>query len=103
MKNFARISVIVAASAMALLSGCASSAKQESTGQYIDDTAITARVKTAIFKDDMLKSNEISVVTYKGRVQLSGFVSTRSSIERAGVVAKGIQGVIDVTNDLKVK
>jgi len=103
MKNFARISVIVAASAMALLTGCASTAKQESTGQYIDDTAITTRVKTAIFKDEMLKSAEISVETFKGRVQLSGFVSTRPSIERAGIVAKGVQGVTAVTNDLRLK
>jgi osmotically-inducible protein OsmY len=103
MKNFARISVIVAASAMALLTGCVSTAKQESTGQYIDDTAITTRVKTAIFKDEMLKSAEISVETFKGRVQLSGFVSTRPSIERAGIVAKGVQGVTAVTNDLRLK
>ncbi len=103
MKNFTRISVLVAASALALLTGCASSAKQESTGQYIDDTAITTRVKTAIYQEPMLKSAEITVVTYKGRVQLSGFVSTRPSIDRAGVVAKGVQGVIEVTNDLRLK
>ena len=103
MKNFTRISVLVAASAMAVLSGCATGAQQESTGQYIDDTATTTRVKNAIYKDEMLKSSEISVETFKGRVQLSGFVTTRPSIERAGVVAKGVQGVTSVTNDLRLK
>ena len=103
MKNFTRISVLVAASAMAVLTGCASGANQESTGQYIDDTAITTRVKTAIFQDEMLKSTEINVETFKGRVQLSGFVSTRPSIDRAGVVAKGVKGVTAVTNDLRIK
>jgi osmotically-inducible protein OsmY len=103
MKHFTRISVLVAASAMVVLAGCASNAQQESTGQYIDDTAITARVKTAIFQDEMLKSTEINVETFKGRVQLSGFVSTRPSIDRAGVVAKGVKGVTAVTNDLRLK
>ena len=103
MKNFTRISVLVAASAMAVLTGCATGAQQESTGQYIDDTATTTRVKNAIYKDEMLKSSEISVETFKGRVQLSGFVTTRPSIERAGVVAKGVQGVTSVTNDLRLK
>ena len=103
MKHFTRISVLGAASAMVVLAGCASNAQQESTGQYIDDTAITARVKTAIFQDEMLKSTEINVETFKGRVQLSGFVSTRPSIDRAGVVAKGVKGVTAVTNDLRIK
>lgn len=103
MKHFTRISVLVAASAMVMLTGCATSAQQESTGQYIDDTAITTRVKTAIFKDEILKSTEINVETFKGRVQLSGFVSTRPSIDRAGVVAKGVKGVSSVTNDLRLK
>ena len=86
MKNFTRISVLVAASAMAVLTGCATGAQQESTGQYIDDTATTTRVKNAIYKDEMLKSSEISVETFKGRVQLSG-----------------VQGVTSVTNDLRLK
>ena len=103
MKHFTRISILVAASTMVMLAGCATSAQQESTGQYIDDTAITTRVKTAIFQDEMLKSTEINVETFKGRVQLSGFVSTRPSIDRAGVVAKGVKGVTAVTNDLRLK
>ncbi len=103
MKHFTRISVLVAASAMAVLTGCATGAQQETAGQYIDDTTITTRVKTAIYKDEMLKSTEINVETFKGRVQLSGFVSTRPSIDRAGVLAKGVKGVTAVTNDLRLK
>ncbi len=103
MKHFTRISVLVAASAMLVLAGCATGGQQETAGQYIDDTTVTTRVKTAIYQDPMLKTAEISVETFKGRVQLSGFVSTRSSIDRAGVVAKGVNGVKDVTNDLKLK
>jgi len=103
MKHFTRISVLVAASAMAVLTGCATGAQQETAGQYIDDTTITTRVKTAIYQDEMLKSTEINVETFKGRVQLSGFVSTRPSIDRAGVVAKGVKGVTAVTNDLRLK
>ena len=103
MKHFTRISVLVAASAMLVLAGCATGGQQETAGQYIDDTTVTTRVKTAIYQDPMLKTAEISVETFKGRVQLSGFVSTRPSIDRAGVVAKGVKGVITVTNDLKLK
>ncbi len=103
MKHFTRISVLVAASALLVLAGCATGGQQETAGQYIDDTTVTARVKTAIYQDPMLKSAEINVETFKGRVQLSGFVSTRPSIDRAGVVAKGVNGVKDVTNDLKLK
>ena len=103
MKHFTRISVLIAASAMVVLAGCATGGQQETAGQYIDDTTVTTRVKTAIYQDPMLKSAEINVETFKGRVQLSGFVSTRPSIDRAGVVAKGVKGVITVTNDLKLK
>ena len=103
MKHFTRISILVAASAMLVLGGCATGGQQETTGQFIDDTTVTTRVKTAIYQDPMLKTAEISVETFKGRVQLSGFVSSRPSIDRAGVVAKGVKGVVSVTNDLKLK
>jgi osmotically-inducible protein OsmY len=103
MKHFSRISVIVAASAFALLTGCATGSQQATAGQYIDDTTITARVKTAIYQEPTLKSAEVNVETFKGRVQLSGFVSTRANIERAGAVAKGVNGVTAVSNDLRLK
>ncbi len=103
MTQFARISVLVAAVALTALAGCASTQKQESTGQYIDDTAITASVKAAIFNEPGLKSAEINVETFKGRVQLSGFVSSRASIDRAVVLAQGVKGVTSVANDMRVK
>jgi osmotically-inducible protein OsmY len=103
MNHFARTSVLLAAVALTTLAGCASSPKHESTGQYIDDTAITTSVKAAIFNEPGLKSAEINVETFKGRVQLSGFVSTRANIDRAVVVAQGVKGVTSVANDMRVK
>ena len=83
--------------------GCASSAKHESTGQYVDDTAITAKVKTAIFEQPTLKSAEINVETFKGVVQLSGFVSSRDAADKAVVVAQNVKGVESVKNDMRIK
>ena len=103
MTQFARISVLVAAVALTTLAGCASTQKHESTGQYIDDTAITTSVKAAIFNEPGLKSAEINVETFKGRVQLSGFVSSRANIDRAVVLAQGVRGVTSVANDMRVK
>ena len=103
MNHFARTSVLLAAVALTTLAGCASSPKHESTGQYIDDTAITTSVKAAIFNEPGLKSAEINVETFKGRVQLSGFVSNRANIDRAVVVAQGVKGVTSVANDMRVK
>jgi osmotically-inducible protein OsmY len=103
MTSFARVSILVAAISLTALAGCASTQKQESTGQYVDDTAITTKVKTAIFNEPTLKSAEINVETFKGRVQLSGFVANRASMDRAVVVAQGVGGVTAVTNDMRVK
>lgn len=103
MNSISRISVLVAAVALTALAGCASTQKQESTGQYIDDTAITASVKAAIFNEPTLKSAEINVETFKGRVQLSGFVSSRANIDTAVVVAQGVRGVASVANDMRIK
>jgi len=85
------------------LAGCASTSKQESTGQYLDDSAIATKVKTAIFNDPSLKSAEINVETYKGRVQLSGFVSTSANVDQAVAVAKGVSGVTSVKDDMRLK
>lgn len=103
MTQFARISILVAAVALTAVTGCASTQKQESTGQYVDDSAITTKVKAAIFNEPTLKSAEINVETFKGRVQLSGFVSSQASIDRAVVVARGVGGVRSVANDMRVK
>lgn len=103
MKQLKFIPVLFAAIAMTALVGCASTPTQESTGQYIEDTAITAKVKTAIFNDASLKSKEINVETFKGSVQLSGFVADASDISRAVAVAQGVNGVTTVKNDMRVK
>jgi osmotically-inducible protein OsmY len=83
--------------------GCASTAKHEGTGEYIDDSVITTKVKTEIFKDDTLKSSEINVETFKGVVQLSGFVKSQADINRAIEVTRQVKGVTGVRNDMRVK
>lgn len=103
MTQFARISILVAAVALTSLAGCASTQTHESTGQYMDDTTITTKVKAAIFNEPTLKSAEINVETFKGRVQLSGFVSTRADIDRAVVAAESVRGVTSVSNGMRVK
>ena len=83
--------------------GCAATATSESTGQYVDDTVITTRVKTALLKDDAVKSFDVSVETLKGVVQLSGFVNTSAQRSAAGHDASSVDGVKSVRNNLIVK
>jgi osmotically-inducible protein OsmY len=83
--------------------GCATTQTTESTGGYIDDTVITTRVKSAIFSDPDLKVLQIKVETFKGVVQLSGFVNSASSVTKARDIAKGIKGVESVQTNLIVK
>jgi|WetSurSiteA1Bulk_404760.scaffolds.fasta_scaffold492062_1 osmotically-inducible protein OsmY len=85
------------------LIGCAATSKTESTGQYIDDSTITTKVKAALFDELSLKTFEIGVKTYKGQVQLNGFVGSEKDVERAGEVTRKVPGVISVKNDLIVK
>jgi osmotically-inducible protein OsmY len=87
--------------AMAL--GCASTAKQEGTGEYVDDTVITSKVKAAIFNEPTLKSAEINVETFKGVVQLSGFVSSKAAENTAVSVTRQVAGVKSVKNDMRLK
>lgn len=82
---------------------CASTSTQSSTGEYIDDSVITTKVKALLAEDDFLKSFQISVETYKGVVQLSGFVDTQDAAARAGQIARSVEGVKSVKNDLIVK
>jgi osmotically-inducible protein OsmY len=88
---------------LASLLGCASTATSQGTGEYVDDSVITAKVKAAIFADETLKSTEINVETFKGVVQLSGFVKQPADIARATEVARGVKGVVSVKNDMLVK
>jgi osmotically-inducible protein OsmY len=87
----------------ALFAACASSPTRESTGEYVDDSAITAKVKAAIAKESTLAGYQVSVETYKGIVQLSGFVDSEKSRSKAGEVAAGVKGVKSVKNNLVVK
>ncbi|HET9577697.1 MAG TPA: BON domain-containing protein [Usitatibacter sp.] len=98
-----RISALAAAVALTFAAGCASTATHESTGQYVDDTTLTAKVKTAILADPSLKATEINVETFKGRVQLSGFVNSKEDITQAVHVAQGVKGVESVKNDMRLK
>ena len=88
---------------LASLLGCASTAKHEGTGEYVDDSVITTKVKAAIFNEPTLKSAEINVETFKGVVQLSGFVSSSGDISKATQLARGVPGVKSVKNDMRVK
>jgi osmotically-inducible protein OsmY len=103
MEQLKRFSAIVVAMLMLSVLGCASGGKQESTGQYLDDSVITTKVKAAILEDPKLKVTEIKVETYKGVVQLSGFVSSRDSMDHAVQVARGVQGVKSVKNDMQLR
>ena len=103
MKQVGRTSILVAALALTAVVGCASTTTHESTGQYVDDTAITAKVKAAILNDESLKSSEINVESFKGQVQLSGFVRSQANIDRAVEVAKGVHGVVSVKNSMTLK
>jgi osmotically-inducible protein OsmY len=98
-----RVSVLLWVILIAGLIGCASTSTQESTGQYIDDSVITTKVKAKIAEDDVLKSFSISVQTFKGVVQLSGFVNSQITVDKAGRIASSVEGVKSVKNDLVVK
>ena len=88
---------------IATFAACASTPTRESTGEYVDDSVITTKVKSLIAKDDLLKAFQISVETYKGTVQLSGFVDSRDAVEKAGEIARGVKGVRSVKNNVVVK
>jgi osmotically-inducible protein OsmY len=83
--------------------GCASTRTHEGTGEYVDDSVITTKVKAAIFNEPGLKVSEVQVETFKGVVQLSGFVSSRADINDAVRVASAVGGVKSVTNDMQLK
>jgi len=83
--------------------GCAASQKKESPGQYFDDSVITTKVKAAVFNEPELKVLQINVETFKGEVQLSGFVDSQQSAKKAGEVAASVAGVKSVKNNLIVK
>ena len=85
------------------LVACAPTATREGTGEYIDDALITTKVKAALAADPQVKATEVKVTTFRGVVQLSGFVSSRDAIDKAVNLARGVQGVRGVKNDMVVK
>jgi len=88
---------------IATLAACAATRTQSSTGEYVDDSVITTKVKTLLATDDFLKSFDIGVETFKGTVQLSGFVNSQKAVDRAAELTRSVKGVVSVKNNLIVK
>lgn len=97
------LSALFLAVALVATVGCSSMPRQEGTGEYVDDSVITTKVKAAILNEPTLKIAEINVETFKGVVQLSGFVSSQAAANKAVEVARGVGGVKSVKNDMRVK
>jgi osmotically-inducible protein OsmY len=103
MRSLRGVAMLVLTIVLASAWGCGSTATTAGTGEYVDDSVITVKVKTAIFNDSSLKVNEINVETFKGTVQLSGFVRSQADIDKAVQVARGVAGVKSVNNDMRLK
>ena len=97
------LSFLVCIALVTVFLGCASTPTREGTGEYVDDSAITTKVKAAILNEPTLKVFQINVETFKGEVQLSGFVDSAQAKQKAGEVARGVGGVKSVKNNLIVK
>ncbi|MGE5789889.1 MAG: BON domain-containing protein [Syntrophaceae bacterium] len=102
-KRHRMLSILICIGLVAVFLGCASTPKKESTGEYIDDSVITTKVKAALVEDPLTKAYQINVETFKGEVQLSGFVDSAQAKAKAGEVARGVKGVKSVKNNLNVK
>jgi osmotically-inducible protein OsmY len=103
MKTSLRFTAAFAAVAMSVLTACAPTPTREGTGEYIDDSVITTKVKTALAEDPQVKATEVKVETFKGTVQLSGFVDSKASAERAVQLAHEVKGVKSVKDDTVVR
>jgi osmotically-inducible protein OsmY len=103
MKYYSKFVVVFFAILLASLVGCASTNVQEGTGEFVDNAVITTKVKAAIFNESTLKVSEINVETFKGSVQLSGFVDTQANIDKAGEIALRVKGVKSVKNNIILK
>lgn len=97
------VTAMFAAATVFSVVACAPTPTKEGTGEFVDDTVITTKVKASIFNEPTLKSTEINVETFKGTVQLSGFVAQPGDITKAGEIARGVKGVQAVKNDIRVK
>jgi len=103
MKLTKSISAVFIGIVLATALGCAPTPTKEGTGEYVDDTIITTKVKAAIFNEPSLKSSEINVETFKGAVQLSGFVKYQADINKAVEITRSVKGVNSVKNDMRLK
>jgi hyperosmotically inducible protein len=104
MNKFSKsITALFLAVTLASAVGCASTSQREGTGEYVDDAVITTKVKAAIFNEPTLKSTEINVETFKGVVQLGGFVNSQADINKAVELARSVKGVTSVKNDMRLK
>jgi osmotically-inducible protein OsmY len=103
MTQLKRLSVFLLAIVFVSALGCAGSATKESTGEYVTDSWITTKVKAALVEDSQVKATEVNVETFKGVVQLSGFVSSNAAMQQAVRLARGIKGVTSVRNDMRIK
>ena len=102
-KSYSVIRFLVVLMMIAAFVACASTPQQSSTGEVVDDSVITTKIKTLLAEDEFLKSFQISVETRKGIVELSGFVDNQKSKDRAGQIARGVGGVKSVKNALILK
>lgn len=104
MKQLSKVlTAFIVALTLIAATACASTAKHEGTGEYVDDSVITTKVKAMLFDEPNLRSGQINVETFKGVVQLSGFVGTRADINRAVEIARSVKGVESVKNDMRLK
>jgi len=103
MQSLKHFSALLLAVLLVSMLGCASTPQREGTGEYVDDSVITTKVKAAIFNEPSLKVAEINVETFKGTVQLSGFVRSRADMDKAVEIARGVGGVKAVRNDMRLK
>ena len=103
MKNIKVLSLFLLAIGLVAVASCSSEYNKEGTGEYLDDSVITTKVKAAILGEKSLSVAEINVETFKGVVQLSGFVSSQSDINKAASLARSVSGVKSVKNDMRVK
>ncbi|HAV37728.1 MAG TPA: transporter [Massilia sp.] len=103
MKIAQRFTAILVAAAALSFTACAPTAHQQGTGEYIDDAVITSKVKAAFAADPTVKATEVQVETFKGTVQLSGFVESRESAQKAVQLAREVKGVKEVRNNTVIK
>ena len=103
MNSIKRVSTFFAVILFATLLGCAGNSPRETPGEYVTDAWITTKIKAALVEDPQVKATEVNVETYKGTVQLSGFVSSDAAMHQAVRVARGTKGVTGVRNDIRIK